>query len=184
MRRKLGWYIGGGLFFLLGLVLIIIKPETLVGIINVDLDKRTFSGSMPALMFGIAALFGWLGLRETKEDVLVDARRNLDDAARTLAGRVIDLRFRIGPDERISELKRLLKTAKLEGEYIVKQKGIELKRDSLQFFVDQTGGAIMAEVRAVPTEEDTLIEIVVKEVGGARQWRASESVRIRIVNLE
>lgn len=73
---------------------------------------------------------------------------------------------------------------RLEGDYIIKQKGIALKRDSLHFFVDQTGGAIMAEVRAVPTEEDTLIEIVVKEKGGTRRWRASESVRIRIVNLE
>jgi hypothetical protein len=42
----------------------------------------------------------------------------------------------------------------------------------------------MAEVEEVPAQTDTLIEILLTEKQGKRQWRASESVRIRIITLE
>lgn len=184
LNKKTGWLIAGASIFLLGMIISFIKPDTLVGIINIDLEKKTFSGSMPAVLFVMGGLFVWLGLRETKEDLLASAKKSLEDAANRIAGSVIDLRFRIGPDNEVSELKRLLVGQKLKGEYIVKQKGLVLKRDNLKLFEDPNGGVIMAEVEAVSAAPDTLIEIVVRERDGTRQWRASESVRVRIVNLE
>ncbi len=186
INRKGGSFVAAGLFFGLGVIFVLIKPETLVSIITIDSEKHTYSGSMPVLMFGVAAAFVWFALRKTKDDVLDDAKKSLEDAAKRLVGSVINLSFRIGPDSEISELKKLLKSGKLEGVYRVKQKGVELKRpdNTLRLFEDPIGGAIMAEVEEVRAEADTLIEIVVKEKGGTRLWRASESVRIRIIHLE
>ena len=186
INRKGGYFAAGGLFCMLGLIFVLIKPETLVSIITIDSEKHTYSGSMPVLMFGIAAAFVWLALRKTKDDWLDEAKKNLEDAAKRLAGSVINLNFRIGPDSEIGELKKLLKNGKLEGVYILKQRGVEVRRpnNTLHLFEDPIGGAIMAEVMEVPTEQDTLIEIVLREKDGARQWRASESVRVRIISLQ
>ena len=186
-KKRVVWYlVTAGLFLLSGIVFICVKPETLGSPIVIDYEKRTFSGSLPVLMVLLAAAFGWLGLRETKEDALADAKQSLEDATKRLAGSVINLNFRIGPDSEISELKKLLKAGALEGAYVVKQRGKVVPRsdDTLNLFEDPIGGAIMAEVKEVPAEQDALIEIVVKEKHGMRQWRASESVRVRIINLQ
>jgi len=185
-KKNLGWLVAGGLFLLLGIVFSVVKPETLVGAISIDLEKRTFSGSVTGLMLAMGAVFLWFGFRETKEDVLQTAKKRLEDATNRLMGRVINLRFRLGPNPLVLELKSLLKNGKLQGVYIVKEKGVELKRSDniLRLFEDPAGGAIMAEVGELPAEEDTLIEVVVNEKQGARQWRALESVRVRTINLE
>lgn len=163
------------------------KTGDLTGIINIDLEKRTFSGSITALMLAIAGGFAWFGLRETKEDVLEEATKKFEDATKKLAGNVVSVRFSIGPIASVPEFKKLLNGGKLEGSYKVKRKGVALARpgEKLALFVDPVGGAIMAEVEAVPAEEANVIEIVLRETDGARRlWRASESVGVRLINLD
>lgn len=171
---------------MLGIVFSVVRPETLTGIINVDVEKRTFSGSITALMLAIAGGFAWFGLRATKEDVLEEAAKKFDDATKKLAGNVVNVRFSIGPIASVPEFKKLIDGGKLEGSYKVKRKGVALVRpdEKLAVFVDPVGGAIMAEVEAVPSEEGSVIEIVLKEKDGAKRlWRASESVGVRLINL-
>lgn len=186
VKKKLGWLIASGIFLLLGIVFSIVKPETLTGIINVDLEKRTFSGSITALMLAIAGGFAWVGLRETKGDALEEATKKFEDATKKLVGIVVSVRFSIGPIASVPEFKKLLNGGKLEGSYKVTRKGVALPRpdEKLAVFVDPVGGAIMAEVEAVPSEEGNVIEIVLKEKDGAKRlWRASESVGVRLINL-
>ena len=189
LQKKLIWFMIGILFLVLGVIFTFMRPDSLVDIIDIDLQKRTFSGSMQALMFLIAIICIVFTFRETKKDVLQDAKKSLNEAAEkwriaadAMEGKIITIHFRIGPDTMIPEFKRLFAEGKLRGEYVVKQKSTILKEGDLLFFEEPASKIIMADVEDVPMDPDTLIEVMIKE--DSRIWRASESVRVRLISME
>ena len=181
-KKKSGWILMAFLFILIGVVFCIIHPDSIGQIVNVDLKQYTFSGSAPPLLIVIGVVFAWLGLRETKSDMVQKAVDTLRNATDNIEGKIITLRFCLTrSDEMMSEFRKLYGNRTLRGKYTIKRGHFEVKSDDLHFFEDAVSKTIMAEISDVPL--DTLVEIELSD-NGRKIWRASESARVRVINMD
>lgn len=166
----------------LGLIILFIQPQSLAQNIEVDIQNQSFSGSLAALVICLAILFFWMGLREKEKDKLNATVDALNKATAKLQGRMTNLVIRFEPDELVPELQRIIESSNFDAEYFIKRRGQVVKSGKFRPYKHPEVNAVMADIEDIPATEELFLEIVLKADG--KTWRASESVRVRRINLE
>jgi len=176
----------GGSLLLVAIVLIVMDPQSLKSMIQVDVEKKIFGGTMTALCFAAALLFLWLGSRKTKDELkdakdgLETAKQALDKAASQMSGRLGTLHLRIGPNALQTALMRV-QNGSLTGRFEVRNGAQILQEGPVHLYRHAVANVWIAELKDVMVDNDNLISVTLTD--GQQEWSASESIRIRMVNF-
>ncbi|MCK4820649.1 hypothetical protein KA005_33095 [bacterium] len=189
-NKKIYILITGGIFIVLGIIFALLDQSSITGLIKIDIQKKIFTGSFPVFLFLVGAIFLWIGFKESKNDILENVKVSLDqsiekvkEAADFIEGKRANLLFRIGPDNVATKIKRLLKNDKLVSKYSLSKSGKPLKiNEDLTIYIDTNTKALMAEIKDVPMDPSISIQLEFKS--GSEIYLASQSTRVRIVNME
>jgi hypothetical protein len=171
----------GMLFLLFAVYVISLDHSTITNPINIDYDKKTFSGNLPVLLLIFSALFFWFGLKKDKKDELAIAKKALEDATNRISGRIGTLVVSFGPDHIQQNLKKSFKSKTLKGSFSIHYKGNTLKSEIINFYEDPASKTLMAEIIDVPFEQDHFVLFTVKD--NNNEWTGSVSPKVTIANL-
>jgi hypothetical protein len=189
-NKKIYILITGGIFILLGIIFALLDQSSITELIKIDIQKKIFTGSFPVFLFLIGTIFLWMGFNESKNDILENVKVSLEnsiervkEAADFIEGKRANLLFRIGPDKVATTIKELLEHGKLVSKYSLSRSGKPLQTNKdLTIYVDSDTKALMAEIKNVPMDPNISIQLEFKS--GTDIYLASQSTRVRIVNME
>lgn len=170
----------GAILLLLSIGMIIIDPSSISKLIEVNIEKQTFGGNLPAFLIAIAVSFLWFGTKK-KDDVLEDAKKSLNDAADKISGKLGTIHVRIGPDALQNTFRQHVTAGTLQGKFRIRQRGKVLQNGEPNLYEDPMAKVLIAEIRDILIDQDSIIEITLTD--GQTEWTASESIKVRIVNF-